>query len=294
MNNKEEEKILPIGGQAVIEGVMMRGPKAYAVSVRKPDGSIETKVCPSIPITKRHYLLGLPFIRGVATLVDTLKIGMSALMFSANAAGTEKEKISKTEFAFSLALSLGLSVLLYIALPAGVFNYLKSAIENTLLLNLVEGLTRISIFILFILFISFLPDMRRIFEYHGAEHMLVHLFQEKKDINQLSVESAKQFQTLHPSCGTSFLLVVLTISIIVYSFLGRPDYLTRIALKLLLLPVISGIAYEIIRLARKPRPPIWAKIMVMPGMWLQYFTTRKPDDRQLEVALEAIRHAAAE
>lgn len=288
---ENEEKILPIGGQAVIEGVLMRSPKAYAIAVRKNDGSIEIKEKEEPSWTKRNRLLGLPFIRGIATLLESLTLGVSALFYSANLSVDKNEQISKGEFTLSLILSFSVSIALFIALPAGVFALLRNTPMPTIALNLIEGFIRISIFLCFLLVVSRFKDMQRIFEYHGAEHKIVHLFQEKNSLEGLSVKDALKFKTMHPSCGTSFLLIVFIVSIIVFSFLGRPTYLYRVLYKIMLLPVITGIAYEIIRIARRKESPVWIKALVAPGMWLQRITTKEPDEKQLEVAMEALKHA---
>ncbi|MCX5751575.1 MAG: DUF1385 domain-containing protein [Candidatus Saganbacteria bacterium] len=286
-----ELKLPEVGGQAVIEGVMMKGPAAYAISVRKTDGTIETKVVPHIAWTKRHFLLGLPFVRGVVILAESMVIGIRSLNFSANLSlEAEGEKISKGEFAFSFLISILFSIGLFIALPAFFFNALRSSPLPVICLNLIEGSIRIFIFVGFLLVLSCFKDLHRVFEYHGAEHKTIYLFHEVKDKDKLNVADAQIHSTLHASCGTSFLLIVLVVSILVFSFLGRPTWIMRIFLKLSLMPVVAGISYEIIRIARRDNAPLWARILVTPGKWLQLITTKQPSNDQVEVAIEALKH----
>lgn len=281
-------EILPIGGQAVIEGVLMRSKTSYAIAVRKPDQTIAVKKVNQPPLTETYKILDWPFIRGIATLVDSLSVGIKALVYSADkTAKTEKDKITHKEMVVSLFISLGLTIGLFIILPAGVFSLLRSSTMPTILLNLIEGTTRLSIFLIFLSVVSLMPDMQRVFEYHGAEHVIIHMYQDKKRID---LDKADQYPPQHPSCGTSFLLTVFLTSIIVFSFLGRPPFFLRILLKIILLPVIAGISYEFIRISRKKNAPMILKILTLPGIWLQYFTTRKPKKDQLEVAAEALRH----
>jgi uncharacterized protein YqhQ len=281
---------LAIGGQAVIEGVLMRSQTAWAVAVRTPDHKISIQKKEEIPWTKRHKILGLPIIRGAVTLVETMRLGIQAINYSANLGLADpKEQITKRELIFSLLISFTVAIILFIVTPAFIFTSIKGLGINTILLNLIEGLIRLSIFLVFLLAISFMSDMRQVFEYHGAEHLSIHLYDKVKDKNQLTVAACRQFNTQHPSCGTSFIMVVLVVSVIVFSFLGRPDLLARVGLKLLLLPLVAGIAYEIIKMARRYPSALILKILVAPGMWLQYITTKNPSDDQLEVALAALK-----
>jgi len=280
-----------IGGQAVIEGVMMRGPKSYAISARNPKGQIVSRITPHTAWSKRNWFLGLPFIRGTVILMESLVLGIRALEYSANVSLEEEEQsISKGEFIFSFFISMLFAVALFIALPAYLFSRLKGLAIPLVSLNLIEGLVRISIFLIFITIISLMKDMRRVFEYHGAEHKAIYLYDEVRDKSKLNIKDAQTHSTLHASCGTSFLLIVLVVSILVFSFLGRPGFIQRIGLKLLLLPLIAGISYEFIRLARKKDAPLWARILVTPGKWLQLLTTREPSDDQVEVAIEALKN----
>ncbi len=287
------KKSVHIGGQAIIEGVMMRGESSYAVAVRKPDKDISVKVENQPRWTAANPILGFPFIRGIVTLAETLVLGMNTLMYSAEQAGDEKEKLSSKEVALSLTLSIVITVLLFIAFPAFVFSRLKAAPINTITLNLIEGSIRIGIFVGFLFAVNFMADMRRVFEYHGAEHKTINAYDDlrgKEGFSPalLSPDVIKKYSPIHPSCGTSFLLTVLLVSIIVFSFLGRPSFLLRVFFKLALLPVVAGISYEIIRLARQSASPL-TRALVTPGMWLQKLTTREPDTSQIEVAIAALK-----
>ena len=283
---------IQIGGQAIIEGVLMRGENAYAMAVRLPNQTIETKRIPCVPWTQRHWILGLPIIRGPVLLLETMLIGFKAIRFSAEKSLAEgEEKISDREFTFSILFSLILSIGIFVALPALVFTLLKNQIGNLLLLNLIEGSFRIVLFMGFLWSIARLPELRRVFEYHGAEHKTIHQFLASKDAASLTPENVAKQSRIHASCGTSFIFIVLLVSIFVFSFLGRPSFLTRIAFKLLLMPVVAGLAYEIIRIARRKDAPLWARIIVAPGKWFQQLTTREPDASQIEVAITALKTA---
>lgn len=287
------KKSVHIGGQAVIEGVMMRGESSYAVAVRKPGKEISVKVESQPRWTAAYPILGFPFIRGIVTLAETLVLGMNTLMYSAEQAGDEKEKLSSKEVALSLTLSIMITILLFIALPAFVFSKLRATPLNTITLNLIEGSIRIAIFVGFLAAVNAMADMRRVFEYHGAEHKTINAYDDLKNkegfsSDSLSPDAVKSYSPIHPSCGTSFLLTVLLVSIIVFSFLGRPSFLLRVLFKLLLLPVVAGVSYEIIRLARRNNSPL-TRTLVAPGMWLQKLTTREPDTSQIEVAIAALK-----
>jgi len=293
LEERSPKEHVHIGGQAVIEGVMMRGERSFAVAVRKPDREISVKIDKGARWTAANPLLGLVFIRGIVTLAETLVLGMNTLMYSAEQAGDEKEKLSSRELVFSLTLSVLITILLFIALPAFVFSRLRATPLNTITLNLIEGSIRIAIFVGFLFAVSFMADMKRVFEYHGAEHKTINAYDDLKakdgfSPDGISPDTVKKYSPIHPSCGTSFLLMVLLTSIIVFSFLGRPSFLMRILLKLLLLPVVAGVSYEIIRLARRSPSPL-TRALVAPGMWLQKLTTREPDPSQIEVAIAALK-----
>jgi len=283
------------GGQALIEGVMMRGPKASAVAVRRPDGKIVTEKKDGLPWMKLNFFFGLPFVRGIINLAEMLTLGISSLMRSAEISLGE-EPPTRTETWFSVGIAVVIAVLLFIAAPAFVFSKVKSSIGNVILLNVIEGAMRITIFIAYILFASLMPEMKRVFEYHGAEHKVIHTYEKTEDFNldKLTVRAVKGETTLHPSCGTSFIFIVLIVSIFIFSFLGRPSFLQRILLKISLLPLIVGVSYEIIRATRKKGSSIILKALVSPGLLFQKITTREPSDDQIEVAIESFRSAYAE
>jgi len=270
----------------------MRGEKSYAMAVRLPDQTIAVKTIPSIPWTRRHWILGLPIIRGPVMLIETMIIGFNAIEYSANQSlGEGEDKLTAKEFGFSMLTSLVITIALFIAFPAFIFTLLKGIIPNLLVLNLIEGSIRISIFVIFLMFMAKLPDLRRVFEYHGAEHKAIHQLLENNDLSSVIPANVTKQSRIHASCGTSFLFIVLLVSIFVFSLLGRPDLLTRIVMKILLMPLVAGVAYEIIRIARGKHAPLWAQILVIPGKWFQQLTTREPDEKQIEVAIAALKAA---
>ncbi len=275
------------GGQAIIEGVMMRHGNKIASAVRKPDKEIAIMEQDYIPFTKRYKPLGFMFIRGFVTLVEMMIIGVKSLMFSAEMAlAEEEEKPKKWEMAVSMMFSFSLALLLFVVIPAYCFTLLKGFISNTILLNIIEGLIRMGIFLGFLSTTLLMEDMRRVFMYHGAEHMTVFAWE---DGQELTVENIKNYSTRHPRCGTSFILVVMITSIIVFSLLGRPDFVHRVIYKITLLPFIAGISYEVIRYTGKHRHWRWVQFMSWPGLMLQKITTRKPTDDQIEVAIAAMK-----
>lgn len=308
---KKKDKACPlhktsIGGQAVIEGVMMRGPQKIATAVRKPDGEIEMEVNP-IGKARSNKIVKLPIIRGCVNFFDSMITGVKALMYSAKffeldeegnqieeepgkfEAWLEKklgsEKALNAAIYFSVILSLFLSVGLFILLPTVITGFLKGLIANHFLLTLSEGVVRILIFLIYLTLVSQMKDIKRVFMYHGAEHKSIHCYESGEE---LTVENVKKHTRLHPRCGTSFLLIVMVISIIVFSFISWNNPITRLLLRLALLPVVAGISYEIIKFAG--RHENWfTKIISAPGMWLQYITTNEPDDSQIEVAIASIK-----
>lgn len=305
-----EKKMTSIGGQAVIEGIMMRGPEKIAVAVRKPDGEIvidesENKI--------KAGIRKIPLIRGVFSFVDSMVIGIKALMFSANfyeddgtpkkeaettekSANTTKSEKSKNSeempgwmMALTILSSLCLSVGLFIALPNLIAGLIVPNGEtgNIVLYNFVESIVKIVIFLGYLILVSRLKDIQRVFEYHGAEHKTIFCYENGEE---LTVENVKKFQRFHPRCGTSFLLFVIVISIIVFSLIGRfESKIINILVRIALLPVVAGISYEIIRFAGKHTENKWISWLNKPGMWLQRLTTREPDGKQIEVAIEALK-----
>ncbi|MCX5823668.1 MAG: DUF1385 domain-containing protein [Deltaproteobacteria bacterium] len=284
--NHEHQNDDIAGGQAIIEGVMMRHGNKIAAAVRRPDKEIVFQEQDYIPITKRYKLLGLMFIRGSVTLIEMMIIGMKTLLFSAEMAMTEvDEKPQGWQIAFSLMISLGITIFFFIVIPAYIFSLLRNVIANIFFLNVIEGCIRLGLFLCFLGAMLLMEDMRRVFMYHGAEHKTVFAWESGQD---LIVENIRKFSTRHPRCGTSFIMVVMIVSILVFSLLGRPDFLHRVLYKLLL-PVVSGISYEIIRFTGKRKDWQWVKILSWPGLVMQKITTREPTDDQIEVAIAAMK-----
>ena len=286
MNKKPHPEDV-VGGQAVLEGVMMRHGNKIATAVRKPDKEITVQEQYHVPLSKRYKLLGLLFVRGFITLVEMMVIGMKTLMFSAEVGLREGEKKPQGwETIVSIVIGLGVGLLLFVVVPAYFFTLLKSIVSNVFLLNVLEGCIRLGIFFGFLSATLLLEDMRRVFMYHGAEHKTVFAWE---DGQELIVENIRKYSTRHPRCGTSFLLVVIIVSIFVFSLLGRPEFLHRVFYKLSLLPVIAGISYEVIRFTGKHRDRKWVQIVSWPGLLLQKITTREPTDDQIEVAIVAMK-----
>ena len=276
-----------IGGQAVIEGVMMKGPESIATAVREPSGSIVLRVDPVHSISDRFPILKKPLLRGVVALAEALVYGLKALSFSAQAAGEEGEELSAKEIALTMAAAFGLAVLLFVILPTYAAKFIHSAVTDPHLLNLFEGVLRLLIFFAYVLAISSLSDIRRVFQYHGAEHKTIHAYEAGVP---LEVENIRPYSRLHPRCGTNFLLIVMLVSILMFAFLGWPDLWLRILSRVILLPLVAGISYEIIRFAGRSEAP-WVAVCMKPGLWLQYLTTREPSDDQIEVAIRALEAA---
>lgn len=273
-----------IGGQAVIEGVMMRGPETVATAVREPSGEISVKTEPVSSITKRYPILKKPMIRGVVALAESLILGLRSLSYSAQKAGEEGEELSNREIMLTMAFSLVLAIVLFVIIPTAAAKYIHSAITDPMWLNLAEGGLRMAIFLLYVFGISRMKDIQRVFQYHGAEHKTIHAYESGV---ALTVENVQSYSTLHPRCGTAFLLIVMVVSIIMFAFLGWPDLWLRIVSRIILLPVVAGISYEIIRFAGRSQNQL-VQIAILPGLWLQKITTRQPDDDQVEVAIRAL------
>ena len=282
-------KKLSVGGQAVIEGVMMRGPGKIAVAVRKPNGEITVDLKDAGSVSDRYPILKKPFLRGVVSLVESLSYGMKALSFSAQASGEEEEgeeSMSSLELAGTIAVSVGLAVLLFVVLPTGAMKLLQNEGFSPMVLNLCEGLLRLGIFLLYIWGISRQKDIQRVFQYHGAEHKTIYTYEHGLP---LRVENVRPFSTLHPRCGTNFLMIVMLIGIFIFAFLGWPSLWERILSRILLMPVVAGISYEIIRFAGKHMDKAWVRAAILPGLALQKLTTRQPDDDQIEVAIASLK-----
>lgn len=274
-----------IGGQAIMEGVMMRGPKGLCMAVRKPDGTIS--ICKKQPDTlaSRYKFLKWPVLRGTAAFVDTLVIGLDALMYSANESGDEDMQLSKGTLGLTMFAGIAIAVGLFMLLPTILMRLLGVVNASPIVANLLEGAVRLTIFLIYIISVSAIPDMRRFYQYHGAEHKTIFSYEAGQE---LIPEQVKAQSCLHPRCGTAFLLIVMLTSIVVFSFFGWPNLLVRIVTRLLLLPVVAGIAYEVIKAAAKGKNPIW-RIIIWPGLALQMATTREPDEKQIEVAIAALK-----
>ena len=295
-------KDAPIGGQAVLEGVMMRGVSTWAVAVRKPPelgpdgepvgpGEIEVTSEPLVSWAKRHRILRLPIIRGVVALGESLKIGFRALAISANAqlvaeeGEEEPEPIGGFTWGLTIALSMALAIGLFFVVPVGATSLIKDWLGSAFLFWLVEGILRTAIFIGYIVAISRLPDLRRVFEYHGAEHKTISCYEAG---DRLVPARAERYSRLHPRCGTSFLLIVMVLAIFVFAPIGLPEWYWLLLSRILGIPLIAGLSYEVIKWAGKNRRKRWVRAVMWPGLMLQNLTTREPDREQLAVAIAAL------
>jgi uncharacterized protein YqhQ len=296
-----------VGGQAVMEGVMMRSPQGYSVAVRRQDGSIRVIKEPLKTPGEKWKIFKLPVFRGIGVLGQALVLGIKALRFSADEAvkdveasspNAEKretkepkapEKLSPWLIGGSLVLALGVNIALLFALPLFLTNFVQGRLgfESSILFNAIDGLFRVVTFVLFLLIISWMKDMRRVFEYHGAEHKTVYNFEARES---LSIENARKYSTLHPRCGTSFLLVLMIVSIVVFSLANFDALAAKLIARIVLLPLIAGISYEIIRFSAK-HPGSLLRIVTFPGLLLQKITTKEPDEKQLATAIRALEEA---
>lgn len=276
---------LAVGGQAVIEGVMMRDAHRTATAVRLPSGEIDVETRTVSSIRDRYPVLNLPLIRGSVIMVESLIIGMRALSFSAQAAGEEDEQMTKKEIAMTISFALVLASILFIVIPTGAAHLAAAYTDDPIVFNLIEGGIRLMVFLLYIWGISFMGGIRRVFQYHGAEHKTIHCYEAGE---ALTVENVQKFPRLHPRCGTNFLLIVMVVAIVFHVFFGWPDLWLRILSRLAILPVVAGVSYEIIRFAGRSENHL-VHILITPGLWLQYLTTRPPADEMVEVAIESLK-----
>lgn len=292
-----ENRIKPkaVGGQAVIEGVMMKGAEDVAIAVRKPDGEIV--VSKEKLKGNRKVISKIPILRGMYALIDSMVLGVKSLMYSAEFIEEEEEEKNKKSSKFdeflgnniiwvSVVISIIFSVGFFILLPTVIVDVFKTITHNKLILNGIEGIVRIAIFLGYILSISKMKDIRRVFEYHGAEHKSIFCYEHGEE---LIVENVRKYGRLHPRCGTSFLFIVMIVSILLFSMFSWSGVLMRLLIRIVLIPVVAGISYEIIKWAGRSQSKL-ARIVSMPGMWLQKLTTREPDDKQIEVAIEALKN----
>lgn len=292
-----------IGGQALIEGVMMRGPKEIAIVVRRPDQQITVKKETVGGIVQKYKLNKIPFLRGAVALIDSMVLGMQSLTYSAEVAeeGLEEEEPDKFQrfmeklfgnkandvlLYTSVAIAMMLSVAIFIIGPTFLTSFLGRYIGKNIFMNLMEGFLRLGMFFIYIVLISRMKDIKRVFQYHGAEHKAIYCYEHGEE---LTVENTRKYTTLHPRCGTSFLFIVMMVSIIMFSMVGWPNPLVRVVTRLALMPLVAGISYEIIKLAGRSNSPIM-KAINYPGMMMQKFTTLEPDDSQIEVAIEALKN----
>ncbi len=290
----EERESFAVGGQAVIEGVMMRGRDFVACAVRTPGGEIVLKKERFRSVLVRLKLAKVPVVRGAIGLVETMVLGMRILGYSAEVAmpAAEDESARRPGGSLKEKMGLGLTMLLAFVLGLGLFFYIPLVLtdlvpgtEGSLAFNIVDGIFRLVIFLLYIWAISLMRDMRRVFEYHGAEHKTINCYEQRRPLTPISIKACTRF---HPRCGTSFLLLVMVVSILVFMPLGRPEGVGERLLRLAFVPLIGGLSYELIKLSAQERWFRWLKPVVMPGLWLQRLTTREPDLEQCEVALRAL------
>lgn len=298
---EEKKHMTSIGGSAVMEGVMMRGPKEIATAVRKPDGEIELDKRAVSSLVTKYHVNKIPVVRGVFAFFDSMICSIRALMWSAEFFDLEDDSSAESKFDkwlsdkfgdkvkdiviyFSLFIALIFSIGLFFILPNIITGFLSGIIENNALKTLIEGVIRIGIFLGYVLLVSQMEDIKRVFQYHGAEHKTIFCYEAGLP---LTPENARKMSRLHPRCGTSFLVFVMVISIILFSFISWDNIWTRLGMRILLLPVVAGISYEIIRWAGRSQSRIVC-ILSKPGMWLQNITTREPDEAQLEVAIAAM------
>ena len=299
--SKASPEDILVGGQAVIEGVMMRTPHAYAVAVRRANGSVEVKKEPVKRLSDLWNPLSWVIVRGFAVLIQSLVLGLRTLNYSINVSmkdleATEKPKETKKEstvlpVVFSLVLGVAVAIFLFILLPLWITSWLRGyfpAIHNWVVFNLVDGLIRVIFFLSYILLISLMKDIRRVFRYHGAEHKVVHTWEA---LEELTVDNARKKSTLHPRCGTSFLLFVMVVSIIVFSVFKFSAFWAIFLSRLVLISVVSGLSYELIRLSAPRCRKGFFRLIVLPGLALQRITTKEPSDDQLEIAIRALKEA---
>ncbi len=283
--------LIVVGGQAVIEGVMMRSGNNTAVAVRTESGKIVTKEMKISPLSAKFRPLKYPMLRGVGVLYDTLVVGFKALSFSANvSAGVDdkgKDVIGKREMFLSFAFAIVLAVSLFVVAP--LFLAKLVAKGNTLLFNIADGIFRLLAFLAYLVFISLFKDIQRIFQYHGAEHMTIHAYEHREKLIPVKI---RKYPTMHPRCGTSFLLIVVLASIVVFSLVTPASFVLKLASRLLLFPVIAGASYELLRLGARFEKSAFVRLLVFPGLLMQRITTKEPDYGQIEVAVAALKAVA--
>ena len=283
------EKLFPYGGQAVIEGVMIRGEKFASVAVRRPDGTVST-VAWTLGSIYNGTLRKLPLFRGVIVLIETLGLGVRALTHSANVSLGEEdgEELSSFSIAWMVGVSLVFGIGIFFVAPLFAASALERVIESHILVNIIEGVLRLVVFVGYIKLIGMMPDIKRVFAYHGAEHMTIHAYEAADPLN---VDEIRKYPTAHPRCGTAFLLVVAVVAIVFFTFFGRPSLFWLVTSRIVLIPVIAGFAYEVIRFSGFHRTNPIVRFVLYPSLALQALTTRQPDDDQIEVAICALNAA---
>jgi uncharacterized protein YqhQ len=285
VSSSPEQRDAPVGGQAVLEGVMMRGVSTWAVATRK-DGEIAVESYPVVSWARRSKALRWPVIRGVVALAQSMSIGFKALEISANAqAAEDEEPISKAQWAFTIVAALALAVGLFFVVPVVLTSLIKGWLDSALLFWLVEGVVRTAIFLGYLTLLSRQRDLKRLFQYHGAEHKVISCYEAGLP---LTPADAQGFSRLHPRCGTSFLLVVMIVAIFVFAPVGLPAWWVLLLTRVIGVPLVTGISFEVIKFAGRNRGKGWVQGIIWPGMQLQKLTTREPDDEQVEVAITAL------
>ncbi|MBC8387853.1 MAG: DUF1385 domain-containing protein [Actinobacteria bacterium] len=275
-----------VGGQAVIEGVMMRSKHFWALAVRKPDRTIYTKLFNDVSLTNKNKVLGFIFIRGIIALIESMTLGFKALSYSINESTGEEIKFSKREMTISVIIAVVFAVGVFFVLPTVISRSFSEFFPNAIVYNLLEGLIRIGFFLIYILLVSQVKDIKRIWQYHGAEHKTIQAYENDEE---LKPEIVRKYSTMHVRCGTSFLLIVMIVAILIFAFLGKQPMIWRIISRILLIPVIAGISYELIRLAGKFSKYKVVNILFYPGLLLQKITTKEPDNDQIEVAISSFK-----
>ena len=274
------------GGQAVIEGVMMLGPGGTAIAVRKPDQQIIIKETSRVPLRDKYPILKWPVLRGCIALIESLVTGMQAITWSASQAGeSEDEQLKPWELVLTVGVAMALGIGIFIVIPVTVAVFALPYIGQ-FGRSALEGLIRVGLFLAYVVAIGKMPDIQRIFAYHGAEHKTISTYEAGEE---LTPANARKYSTIHPRCGTSFILMVMLLMIFVFTFVGQTTVLMRILIKIVMMPVVAGLAYEMIKFSCRHGDWAWVRALVAPGLWLQKLTTREPDDSQLEVAIAALK-----
>ncbi|MGH2590983.1 MAG: DUF1385 domain-containing protein [Actinomycetota bacterium] len=270
------------GGQAVVEGVMMRGRDVWAVAIRKPAGDIHVESHDIDSIARRHPVLRKPFLRGVIALGQALGIGFRALSISARESAPEDEQLTSRQMALSFVIAGVIFIGLFIVLPAATFGWVGRRVDSSVLVNVLEGLFRVALFLGYLVLIGRAKDIRRVFAYHGAEHKTIAAYEHEEP---LTPERVDRYSTLHVRCGTNFLLIVMVTTIFVFALFGSPGLWWRIGSRILAIPVIAGLAFELLRLGARFTDSLFMRAVMKPGLWLQKITTKPPDGDQIQVAI---------